>query len=384
MGTDFDCYIDRSGTCSSKWQVYGQDVIPLWVADMDFRAPEPVIEALKARVEHGIFGYGAEPATLREVIVARLQRRYSWRVMPEDLLFIPGVVVGFNIAAQAVCHPGESLLLQTPIYYPMLSVAGRAGLTMAQMQLTRSSDARYSIDMDLMERTVTPATRMFLMCNPHNPVGRAFTREALSEMAALCARHDLVICSDEIHCELMYEGHTHVPIAALDDEIAQRTITLMAPSKTFNIAGLKFSVAIIQNQALRKSFTDAYRGIVPGISVLAYTAALAAYEHGDPWLNDLMVYLQGNRDLVAAFVRDRLPGIQMSPMEATYLAWLDCRQAELPCRPGEFFLQNARVALNEGDLFGAGGEGHARLNFGCCRDLLTRALEQMEAALLAR
>jgi cystathionine beta-lyase len=384
MGTDFDCFIDRDGTCSSKWQLYGPGVIPLWVADMDFRAPEPVIEALKTRVEHGIFGYGAEPPTLREVIVARLQTRYGWRVAPEDLLFVPGVVVGFNIAAQAVCRPGESLLLQTPIYYPMLGMAGRAGLTMAQMQLTRSNDARYSVDMDLMERTVTPATRMFLMCNPHNPVGRAFTREALSEMAALCARHDLVICSDEIHCELMYEGHTHVPIAALDDEIAQRTITLMAPSKTFNIAGLKFSVAIIQNQALRKSFTDAYRGIVPGISVLAYTAALAAYEHGDPWLNDLMVYLQGNRDLVAAFVRDRLPGIQMSPMEATYLAWLDCRQAELPCRPGEFFLQNARVALNEGDLFGAGGEGHARLNFGCCRDLLTRALEQMEAALLAR
>lgn len=225
---------------------------------------------------------------------------------------------------------------------------------------------------------------MFLMCNPHNPVGRAFSRAELEEMAALCARHGLIICSDEIHCELMLPGHTHIPIAALDAETAARTITLMAPSKTFNIAGLKFSVAIIQNPALRNAFTAAYRGVVPGISVLAYTAALAAYQYGDPWLEDLLTYLQGNYELVQTFVRDRLPGVRLTPMEATYLAWLDCREAALPGNPADFFLRSARVALNEGEAFGAGGEGHARLNFGCNRGLLYRALEQMEAALLAR
>ncbi|MFO7696702.1 MAG: PatB family C-S lyase [Anaerolineae bacterium] len=384
MASDFDCFIDRSGTCSAKWQRYGEDVIPLWVADMDFRAPEPVIDALQARVEHGIFGYGTEPENLREVIISRLLARYGWSVIPEDLIFVPGVVVGFNLAAQAVCQPGQSLLLQTPIYYPMLGVAGRAGIGQDEMQLTRGADGRYTIDMDLMARTVTPRTRMFMMCNPHNPVGRAFSRAELEEMASLCARHDLIICSDEIHCELMFPGHVHTPIAALDSEIAARTITLMAPSKTFNIAGLKFSVAIIQNPKLREAFTAAYRGIVSGISVLGYTAGLAAYQHGDPWLQDLLAYLQGNRDYVQAFVEARLPGLSMSPMEATYLAWLDCRGADLACAPGEFFVQQARVALNEGSLFGPGGDGHVRLNFGCCRDLLTRALEQMEAALSAR
>jgi len=384
MAADFDCFIDRSGTCSAKWQRYGEGVIPLWVADMDFRAPEPVIDALRARVEHGIFGYGMEPAGLREVIVARLKARYGWEVTADDLLFIPGVVVGFNLAAQAVCRPCESLLLQTPIYYPMLGVAGRAGIGQDEMQLTRGADGRYTIDMDLMERTVTPQTRMFLMCNPHNPVGRAFGRAELEAMAALCARHDLIICSDEIHCELMTPGYAHVPIASLDSETAARTITLMAPSKTFNIAGIKFSVAIIQNPELREAFVAAQRGIVPGISVLAFTAALAAYEHGDPWLQELLTYLQGNRDYLQTFVSERLPGVTMSPMDATYLAWLDCCGADLPCPPGEFFVQQAGVALNEGALFGAGGEGHARLNFGCCRELLTRALQQMEIALKAR
>jgi len=383
MGFDGECFIDRRGTDSVKWRRYGEGVIPLWVADMDFRSPEPVIEALRARVEHGVFGYGIEPPDLREIVVERLLRRYGWRVLPEDLVFIPGVVVGFNLAAQAVCKPGESLLLQTPIYFPMLSVAEHAGLSMDQMQLTQG-EGGYGVDLDLMERTVSPTTRMFLLCNPHNPVGRAFTRAELEGMAAICARHDLVICSDEIHGELVYTGHVHTPIAALDEEIGQRTITLIAPSKTFNIAGLKFSVAVIPNPALREAFLAACRGIVPGISVLAYTAARAAYAHGDPWLQELLPYLEGNRDLVQSTVRDRFPGVHVSPVEATYLAWLDCREAGLPCAPGEFFLREAHVALNEGASFGPGGEGHVRLNFGCCRALLAQALGQMEQALLAR
>jgi cysteine-S-conjugate beta-lyase len=384
MTSAFDCYIDRTRTNSTKWQCYGPEVIPLWVADMDFRAPEAVIEALQRRVDHGIFGYGDEPPGLREVLVARLARLYGWRVAPEDLLFIPGVVVGFNLAAQAVCQPGEGLLLQTPIYYPMLSVPTNAGLALDQMALTRDDDGQYRIDMDLMARSITPETRMFLMCNPHNPVGRAFTRTELEEMAALCARHDLIVCSDEIHAELVFPGHPHTPVAALDDETAQRTITLIAPSKTFNIAGIKFSVAVIQNKALRDAFKAACRGIVPSVSVLAHTAALAAYEHGDSWLADLMPFLEQNRDMVHARVNDRLPGVSMALPEATYLAWLDCRQADLPGGPARFFLEKACVALNDGASFGRGGEGFVRLNYGCCSELLVEALERMEAALMQR
>ncbi|NLT73876.1 MAG: putative C-S lyase [Chloroflexi bacterium] len=381
MGSVFDCYIDRAGTDSAKWHVYGDGVIPLWVADMDFRSPESVIDALRSRVEHGIFGYGIEPPSLRDVLTSRLKARYGWQVAAEDLVFIPGVVVGFNLAAQAVCQPGESLLLQTPIYYPMLSVAERAGLTMDQMELTRESDGRYTVDLDRMEHAVQRTTRMFLMCNPHNPVGRAFSRQELEGMADLALRHRLVICSDEIHCELVLPEYEHIPIASLDAEVAARTITLMAPSKTYNIAGLKFSVAIIQNPALRDAFVAAYRGVVAGISVLSYAAALAAYEHGDPWLSELLSYLEGNRAFLAAFVRDHLPGVRMTPMEATYLAWLDCRDAQLPARPAEFFLDKARVALNAGESFGPGGEGYVRLNYGCCRELLATAAERMADAL---
>jgi cystathionine beta-lyase len=381
MTSVFDCYIERRTSDSIKWTRYGQDALAMWVADMDFAAPPAVIEALQARIAHGVFGYGAEPPELREVLVARLAARYGWRVAPEDLVFMPGVVVGFNLAAQAVAQPGESMLLQTPVYYPMFRTPVYAGLTLDQMTLTQGADGRYGVDLDLMARAITERTRLFLLCNPHNPVGRAFTRQELADMAALCLRRDLVICSDEIHCELTYEGHTHTPIAALDGEIAQRTITLMAPSKTFNIAGLHFSFAVIQNPDLRRTYERACRGIVPSVSVLAYAAALAAYRDSEPWLAEALAYLQANRDYLCRFVAAELPGLRMACPEATYLAWLDCREARLPGGPHEFFLERAGVALNDGATFGPGGEGFVRLNYGCCRQVLDQALERMRAAL---
>jgi len=280
MVFDGECFIDRRGTDSVKWGRYGEGVIPLWVADMDFRSPEPVIEALRARVEHGVFGYGIEPPDLREIVVERLLRRYGWRVLPEDLVFVPGVVVGFNLAAQAVCKPGESLLLQTPIYFPMLSVAEHAGLSMDQMQLTQG-EGGYGVDLDLMERTVSPTTRMFLLCNPHNPVGRAFTRAELEGMASICARHDLVICSDEIHSDFVYPGASHVPIASIDAEIANQTVTLIAPSNTYNIAGLECSALICTNADLREKIQHALRGLLCGVNALGMVAGAAAYREGD-------------------------------------------------------------------------------------------------------
>ncbi|MEJ2734139.1 MAG: PatB family C-S lyase [Anaerolineae bacterium] len=378
---DFDQVLDRRPTDSVKWNYYG-DALPLWVADMDFRAPEPVIRALRLRVEHGIFGYGTEPPELRPLLLERLHRLYGWEVAPEALVFVPGVVSGFNLASRAVTHPGDGLLVQTPVYFPILQVPHNANLVMNEMQLTRQADGQYEIDLDLFEATITGRTRIFLLCNPHNPVGRVFRRDELERMAEICLRHDIVICSDEIHCDLVFEGHPHLPIASLYPEIAARTITLMAPSKTYNVAGLHASVAIIPNPQLRKRFEAVRADLVPRLDVLGYAAIVAAYRDGGPWLNQVLRYLQANRDFLLRYVSDSLPGISMHSPEGTYLAWLDCREAALPPDPHRFFLEKAKVALNDGATFGRGGEEFVRLNFACPRTTLIEALERMRQALL--
>lgn len=381
MTYDFDRIIDRRATESIKWQLYGEDVLPMWVADMDFAAPEPVIAALRARVEHGVFGYEAHPPALVEAIVARLQRLYGWTVAPEAIVFLPGVVTAFNLAAQAFLAPGDGLLFQTPVYPPFLGTAGTANAATHSMELTCDSAGRYSVDYDLFARAITDRTRMFLLCNPHNPVGRVFREDELTRMAELCLRHNLIICSDEIHCDLIFNGYRHIPIAALAPEIAARTITLMAPSKTFNIAGLHCSFAVIPDAELRQRYLAARRGIVDSVNVLGYTAALAAYQEGQPWLEALLRYLEANRDFVVAFVREHLPGVTVASPEGMYLAWLDCRAAGIPGNAHAFFLKEARVAVNDGATFGPGGEGFVRLNFGCPRVLLSEGLERMRAAL---
>ncbi len=381
MRNDFDHIIDRTATQSIKWKAYGEGVLPMWVADMDFAAPEPVKEALKARVAHGVFGYEGPSPALVEAILARLQQLYGWTVAPEALVFLPGVVTGFNLAAQAFLEPGDGLLIQTPVYPPILDAAGTANAVTQAMELTRAADGYYSVDFELFARTVNARTRMFLLCNPHNPVGRVFRKDELEQMAELCLRHNLLICSDEIHCDLIFSGYRHIPIAALAPEIAACTITLMAPSKTFNIAGLHCAFAIIPDPDLRRRYKAARRGIVDTVNVLGYTAALAAYQEGQPWLEALLRYLEANRDFVVAFVRQRMPRMAVTSPEGTYLAWLDCRAAGLPGNAHEFFLKKARVALNDGATFGSGGEGFVRLNFGCPRALLKEGLERMHAAL---
>jgi cystathionine beta-lyase len=383
MAYDFDQRVDRRHTESAKWRYYDEDVLPMWVADMDFVSPEPVIRALHERVEHGVFGYGMDPPELREVIVDRLQRLYGWQVSPEALVFLPGVVTGFNLVCHAVPSPGDGVLIQTPVYYPILHAPAGAGLSNDGMELTRQPDGRYEIDFDVFEKTITDRTRLFILCNPHNPVGRVFQREELERMAEICLRHNVVICSDEIHCDLVFPGSRHVPVASLAPEVADQTITLMAPSKTFNIPGLKCSVAIAQNPELRKKLKTTHTGLVHGINVMGYTAALAAYRDGQPWLDEVLRYLEANLDFLLQYVEAHLPGISMSKPEGTYLAWLNCREAGIPGNPHEFFLKRARVAVNDGAVFGQGGEGFVRLNFGCPRSLLTEALDKMKEALLA-
>ncbi|HOV48421.1 MAG TPA: PatB family C-S lyase [Anaerolineae bacterium] len=381
MTCDFDAFIDRRFGDSIKWNVCEEDELPLWVADMDFRCPEPVIAALQERVAHGIFGYGSAPSELREVLVARLAALYDWRVAPEAIVFLPGVVVGFNLAAQALTRPGDGLLIQTPIYPPFLTVAADAGLRPESMELSRRPDGAYEIDFDRFEAALSPHTAMFLLCNPHNPVGRVFRRDELERLAQLCFQKRVLICSDEIHCDFIFSGQRHYPIAALDPEIAASTLTLMAPSKTFNIPGLGCSFAVIPDPALRERFNAGQRGVVGHVNVLGYTAALAAYRDGGPWLESLLAYLEANRDFLVTYVREHLPGVHVAAPEGTYLAWLDCREAGIPGNPYEFFRARARVMLNDGATFGPGGEGFVRLNFGTPRALLTEGLERMRAAL---
>jgi len=382
---DFDRVIDRRRTESNKWHKYPPDVLPLWVADMDFRSPEPVIRALRERVEHGVFGYGVEQPEFYEVFLDRLQTRHGWRVSPEAILVIPGVIPGFNLAARALTAAGDGLLLQTPVYPPIGRVPDNVGLTSDEMQLELQPDGRYAIDFERFEAAIGERTRMFLLCNPHNPVGRVFRRDELERMAEVCLRRGLLICADEVHCELTFSRQRHVPIASLDAEIAARTITLMARSKSFNLPGLKCAVAIIPSASLREKFVAAQLDLVRAVNVLGYTAALAAYRDGQPWLDALLRYLEANRDFVVEYARSKLPGVRAASPEATYLAWLDCREADLPdSDPYTFFLDEARVALTDGKAFGRGGAGFVRLNFACPRATLAEGLDRMRHALERR
>ncbi len=385
---NFDQLPERRSTNSGKWRAYPADVLPMFVADMDFVSPQPVIDALRDFVGRGVFGYPemkdemADSAGLREVVVARLARRYGWTVAPEALVFVPGVIVGFNLAAHLFARPGGELLTHTPNYGPILSAAAHAGLTRRDAPLALGADGRYSIDWEAFEAGFNPATRLFLLCNPNNPTGRVFGRDDLARMAELCLRHGVPIVADEIHSDLVYPGAHHVPIASLAPEIAHNSITLIAPSKTFNLAGLQTSVAIIPNPELRARYVAARAGLVNWVNVLGLIAAEAAYRDGDEWLAQLLVYLEANRDLVARYVAAELPGVRMAVPEATYLAWLDCRATGLS-QPCQCFLDLARVACSDGAGFGPGGEGFVRLNFGCPRPMLVEALERMRGALAA-
>ena len=382
MPYDFDRIIDRRSTESNKWHKYPPDVLPLWVADMDFASPEPVIRALRERVEHGVFGYGVEQPEFHEVVCDRLLKRFGWKIEPEAIVLLPGVTPGNNTALRAVAAPGDGVVMLLPVYPPILRLPDNVGMSRDGADLTRGPDGRYTIDFEAYERAITPRSRMFLLCNPHNPVGRVFTREELSRMAEICLRRGLVICADEVHGDLVYSGHSHVPIASLDPEIEASTITLMAPSKTFNLAGLKSSLAIIPNRALREKFVASRADMVQTPNILGYTAMLAAYRDGQPWLDELLRYLENNRDFLVKYIRANFPGIGVGVPEGTYLAWLDCREARIPNDdPFTFFLETGRVAFNDGATFGRGGQGFVRLNFGCPRRLLVQGLERIGHAL---
>jgi cystathionine beta-lyase len=385
---NFDEIIERRDTDCAKWDQTEPDVLALWVADMDFRAPAEVQAALMEAVQHGVFGYPYYGSCVQEAAAEWLLSRHGWEVSPESVVLLPGVVTGFNLAANAVTVPGDGVLVQTPTYGPFLKVEKNYNLSQQVHQFDQDPDGRYVLDLDAFEAAIRPETRIFMLCNPQNPTGRVFTKDELTAMAEVCLRHDILICSDEIHSDLVYTGHKHIPIASLDSEIAARTITLLAPSKTFNVAGLKASVAVIENEELRKDFEDARQGLVGFVNLMGAEAMQAAYLYGAPWLEAVLTYLEANRDLLVEFVRERLPGVKMAAPEGTYLAWLDCRELGIAGIKEDtsfnaFFEREARVALNDGGWFGPGGEGFVRLNFACPRSILVEALERMAQALKA-
>ena len=372
---DFDRLLDRAGTWSAKWDKYqGQDILPFWVADMDFASPDFIKQAISERLEHDILGYTRTPPPLVEAFLEWLEASYGWQVPQEWLVWMPGVVTGFNLAARALAEPGGSIIIPTPVYYPFLQTPRNAGQEGLLVPLTQErGTSRWVMDFDALRAAARPQSRLLMLSNPQNPTGRAYTREELDALAAFCIEQDLILCSDEIHCSLILDRQaSHIPIASLSPEIGNRTISLFAATKTYNIPGLGCAVAVIADRDLRRAFRRAQAGLVPGVGPLAYAASLAAYRDQGPWLPALLDYLRDNHSMLQA-----VAGTRMTPVEATYLAWLDVRDLNLE-DPGGYFEQHG-LGLSDGVAFG--GPGYVRFNFACPRPLLERGLERLGKAL---
>lgn len=377
---DFDVQPDRRQTSATKWTKYaGRDVLPFWVADMDFATAPGILDALRHRLDQDVLGYTEAPESAYAATQEALARDYGWQVPAEWMTFIPAVVGGFNMAAQAVGERGDDILVPVPVYHPFLATPEHAGRTANLVDLTAGDGRRWTMDFDRLAAAVQERTRLLLFCNPQNPTGRVYERAELSELAAFCLDHRLVICSDEIHCPLVLEsGLRHIPIASLDPEIAKQTITLLAPTKAYNIPGIGCAVAVIPDPTLRARYRQAKLGLVPSIGPLAYTAMTAAWQEDTGWLAQLLDYLRGNRDeLASAMAALALP---ISHVEGTYLAFIDVRPLGLTEPVIEHFEAHG-IGLSNGAQFGR--SGYVRFNFGCPRALLREGIQRFAAAVAA-
>jgi len=395
MKYDFDRVIPRYGTDCMKWDgaesIFGdKDVIPMWVADMDLPIAQPITEALQKRAQHPIYGYPlpAIPATI-EAVVKRMKRKFDWTIQPEWVVITPGVVSALYAAIKAFTIPGDRVIHQDPIYYPFWSIIENNGCQVANNPL-RLVGNRYEIDFDDLESKFQPTQLMvptpsrvkaMLLCNPHNPVGRVWTEAELRRMGEIVIGHGALMIADEIHGELLFKGQRHLPFATLSETFAQNSLVCMAPSKTFNLAGLEASVIIIPNDRLRQQFNRARRGFMSLGNVFGSVALEAAFNEGDEWLEQLLDYLQGNLDFLRTFFEQQIPRIQVIPPEGTYLVWLDCRGLGLDARQLMTFMnRQAKVGLDHGFIFGPSGEGFERINIACPRSLLEQALQRIKAA----
>jgi len=378
--TPFDTPIERRGTGSLKWSRYeGRDILPMWVADMDFRSPGPILDALHRRVDHGILGYSTAHPGAAKAVCSHLQRVHGVSIDPSWIVWMPGMVVGLAMSACLAGEPGDDIMTFTPVYPPFLKVHKDAGRNLITVPLACDDNGRYTFDFPAMERALTPRTRLILLCSPHNPVGRVWTRAELEALADFCFRHDLLLISDEIHADLLLEPDAapHTTALKLEGPIRARAITLMAASKTYNIPGLGLSFAIIPDDSLRRRFALTKNTFVAEISPLAFHATAAAFSECEDWRQALCQYLRRNRDTLAAFLAERAPQVKMPHIEATYLAWLDVRALGLE-QPAAHFEAHG-LALNNGADFGA--PGFVRLNFGCPHTTLQEGLRRFASAL---
>ena len=388
MSVNFDAIIDRHHTACLKYDFaaergYPEDVLPFWVADMDFRAPQPVLDALAARIQHGIFGYTDVKPDYVATLQKWMQAQHGWRPAADSLLVTPGVVLAIALAIRAFTEPGEAVLIQQPVYYPFSLVIKDNGRELVNSPL-REENGRYHIDFaDIEDKIVRHHVRLFLLCSPHNPVGRVWTRDELTRLADICLRHDVLILADEIHHDFVRPGYTHTVLASLSPEIADRTITCTAPSKTFNLAGLQLSNIFIANATLRRRFRHELNAIgYDQPNALRLTACQAAYANGGPWLQELRAYLESNYQKTHAFLTRELPRVRLTEPEGTYLLWLDFSAYGLSDEElDKLIVQKARLWLDSGHIFGPAGSQHQRLNIACPWATLEQGLQRLTAAL---
>lgn len=387
MNYDFDRVYDRAASDSLKWKrgLFGaDDILPLWVADMDFPVAEPIVAALRKRLEHPLFGYGHTGESVTGAIVERLERKWGWRIDPEWIVFAPGVVPLLTASVRSLVPPGGQVVIQTP-GYPRFFPAITSGGCAAAVSRHRLSNGHYEIDfVDLENKLADPAVGAFMLCSPQNPIGRVWRRDELLRIGELAVRHGKPVISDEMHAEIIMPGYGHIPFGSLSPELAERSLVCMSISKTFNLAGLATSFAVIPNRAMRDGVKRATDSITGDISILGIVAMEAAFRHGDEWLEQVLAYIDGNYRFLSEYLATRIPRIKALPLEGTYLAWLDCRDLGLDVRAlDKFFLEQAKVAPMGEAVFGPGSEGFQRLNIACPRSILAEALGRVERAVNA-
>ena len=384
MKYNFDEVINRKGSISSKWDNVGPrvgnpDALPMWVADMDFRCPQPVIDAVKEKAEYGIYGY---PYLIPEFKTATQiwMRRHGWEVASEDILFAASVIPAMFNAVQAYTEPGEKVIIQRPVYYPFTSAIEDNGRIVANNALIET-ETGYELDFDNLEKLAAdPQTHLMLLCNPHNPVCKVFSKEELQRIGEICVRNQVVIFSDEIHSDFIYTGYRHIPLASLSEEVANVTVTAVAPSKTFNLAGMRSAAVIIHNPQLRTRMAEVFNrnrsAMVPLFGLVTY---IAAYEHGDEYVEQLVEYLEGNIAYLDSYLKENMPKVRLTPPQGTYLMWLDFRKLGMTKeRLDDFCVNQALVAMDKGHWFGAEGEGFMRMNIACPRATLEQGLSQLK------
>ncbi|MFE3975136.1 MULTISPECIES: MalY/PatB family protein [unclassified Peribacillus] len=387
MKYNFDQEIRRLNTDCEKWdklenQFGVKDVIPMWVADMDFQSPQPIIEALKQRVEHGVYGYTLRPDSYMESIVSWLKRRHRWSIEKEWITHSPGVIPALSLAIQSFTQTGDKIIIQPPVYHHFARVIQANGREIVNNPL-KLENGHYSIDFADLEAKIDSTVKMLILCSPHNPIGRVWSKEELTRLGQICMKHNILVVADEIHCDFVYKTHTHIPFASISEEFANHSLTCIAPSKTFNLMGVQTSSIIIPNQQLRDRYDRELNTLSIGSpNIFGVVALEAAYRHGEEWLDQLLEYLQGNLEFTLNYFSKNIPQIKVIQPEGTYLVWLDCRELGFSVKElDEFMLRKARVAMNEGLIFGMEGEGFMRLNIACPRSMLKNALDGIEKAI---